>query len=78
MDRLPVDRIPFLLLGTKGSKANLITVAEYSTTMKVHEGGGIEHEQENIEVLEIPIEQAMEMIANGEIKDGKQLCCFNM
>ena len=28
-------------------------VAEYSSSMKVHEGGGIEHEQENIEVLEI-------------------------
>lgn len=39
--------------------------------MKVHEGGGIEHEQENIEVLELPFELAMEMIDTGEIKDGK-------
>jgi hypothetical protein len=41
--------------------------------MKVHEGGGLEHEQENIEVLEIPVEQAMHMIDNGEIKDAKTI-----
>ena len=48
-------------------------VAEYSKSMKVHEGGGIENEQENIEVLEISVQQAMEMIDNGEIKDGKTI-----
>ena len=48
-------------------------VAEYSKSMKVHEGGGIEHEQENIEVLEIQVQQAMEMIDNGKIKDGKTI-----
>ena len=48
-------------------------IAEYSRSMKVHEGGGIAHEQENIEVLEIPFEQAMEMINTGEIKDGKTI-----
>src|SRR5215210_4783599 len=48
-------------------------VAEYSKSMKINEGGGIEHEQENIEVLEIPVQQAMEMIDNGEIKDGKTI-----
>ena len=48
-------------------------VAEYSKSMKVHEGGGIEHEQENIEVLELPFQQAMQMIDNGEIKDAKTI-----
>ncbi|MCW3088353.1 MAG: nucleoside diphosphate pyrophosphatase [Sediminibacterium sp.] len=48
-------------------------VAEYTSAMKVTEGGGIEHEQENIEVLEIPIEQALYMIPTGEIKDGKTI-----
>ncbi|MES2430192.1 MAG: GDP-mannose pyrophosphatase NudK [Bacteroidota bacterium] len=48
-------------------------VAEYSTSMKVHEGGGIEHEQEDIEVLELPIDQAMAMISTGEIKDAKTI-----
>lgn len=48
-------------------------VAEYSKEMKVHDGGGVEHEQEDIEVLEIPFARAMEMISTGEIKDGKTI-----
>ena len=48
-------------------------VAEYSASMKVHEGGGIEHEQENIEVLEISFHQAIEMMENGEITDAKTI-----
>lgn len=48
-------------------------IAEYAASMKVHEGGGIEQEQENIEVLEIPFQKAMEMISDGEIKDGKTI-----
>ncbi|MBB5636951.1 nudix-type nucleoside diphosphatase (YffH/AdpP family) [Pedobacter cryoconitis] len=48
-------------------------IAAYSKAMKVHEGGGLEHEQENIEVLELSIDQAMKMINNGEIKDGKTI-----
>jgi nudix-type nucleoside diphosphatase (YffH/AdpP family) len=48
-------------------------VAEYTKAHKVHEGGGLEHEEENIEVLEIPFEQALEMINTGEIKDGKTI-----
>src|SRR5215213_8586575 len=37
-------------------------VAEYSRDMKVAEGGGIEHEQEDIDVLEITLDAAMQMI----------------
>ena len=48
-------------------------VAEYEATMKVNEGGGAEHEQENIEVLELPFEQALNMIKTGEIRDGKTI-----
>lgn len=48
-------------------------IAEYSKAMKVNDGGGAEHEQENIEVLEIPFKKALEMIENGEIKDGKTI-----
>lgn len=46
-------------------------VAEYSRDMKVNEGGGAEHEHENIEVLELPFEKAITMMNNGEIKDAK-------
>ncbi|CAH0993984.1 GDP-mannose pyrophosphatase NudK [Emticicia aquatica] len=48
-------------------------VAEYSKAMKINEGGGAEDEQENIDVLEIPFKKALEMVANGEIKDGKTI-----
>jgi hypothetical protein len=41
--------------------------------MKVNEGGGAEHEQENIEVLELPYTSALEMIKTGEIKDAKTI-----
>lgn len=48
-------------------------VAEYHHNMKVNGGGGAEHENENIEVLEIPFTKAMQMIETGEIKDGKTI-----
>jgi nudix-type nucleoside diphosphatase (YffH/AdpP family) len=48
-------------------------VAEYSKQMKVHDGGGLEHEEENIEVLELHIDDGMKMIESGEIKDGKTI-----
>ncbi|PYF70701.1 GDP-mannose pyrophosphatase NudK [Pedobacter nutrimenti] len=48
-------------------------VAAYTKDMKVHEGGGLEEEQEHIEVLELGIATAMDMVRNGEIKDGKTI-----
>ncbi len=48
-------------------------IAAYSKSMKVNNGGGIEHEQEDIEVLEFNIDEAVQMIDNGEIKDGKTI-----
>ncbi|HRI60896.1 MAG TPA: GDP-mannose pyrophosphatase NudK [Saprospiraceae bacterium] len=48
-------------------------VAEYSKDMKVSDGGGLEHDQENIEVLELPFEQALQMMETGEIRDGKTI-----
>ena len=48
-------------------------IAEYSRSMKVADGGGIDHEEENIEVLEMDFQQAMGMIYNGEIKDAKTI-----
>lgn len=45
----------------------------YNASMKVSEGGGVAHEEENIEVLEMPFDQAYAMIATGEIKDAKTI-----
>jgi GDP-mannose pyrophosphatase NudK len=48
-------------------------IAEYSKSMKVTDGGGVAQEQEEIEVLEMHIDKAMELMLNGEIKDGKTI-----
>lgn len=48
-------------------------VASYNQTNKVAEGGGLAHEEEHIEVLEIDFEKAYGMIASGEIQDGKTI-----
>jgi len=48
-------------------------VAEYSKEMKVGDGGGLEEESEDIEVLEIPYSRAWEMVKAGEIRDGKTI-----
>lgn len=48
-------------------------IAEYSKEMQVTEGGGVAHEEENIEVLEPDIDEAMQMIGQGKIKDGKTI-----
>jgi len=48
-------------------------IAEYKDSMKVSGGGGVEDEQEEIEVLELKIDEAAKMIENGEIKDGKTI-----
>src|SRR5690606_9915271 len=48
-------------------------VAEYTKEMKVSEGGGHADEQENIEVLELPFEKTLQMIADGQIRDAKTI-----
>jgi len=48
-------------------------VAAYTSSMKVSEGGGVEHEQENIEVLEMPFPEAWQMMQDGIIKDAKTI-----
>jgi len=63
----------FQLYMSPGSVTEILYffIAEYSKDMKVNEGGGSEHEQENIEVLELSFADAVHMIETGEIKDGK-------
>lgn len=48
-------------------------VAEYTRDMKIHEGGGLAHDQEDIEVLEIPFTDAVRMMESGEIRDAKTI-----
>jgi len=46
-------------------------VAEYEPGARVACGGGVEGE--DIDVLELPIDDALAMIATGEIADGKTI-----
>jgi nudix-type nucleoside diphosphatase (YffH/AdpP family) len=48
-------------------------VAEYDPSMRVGSGGGIASEGEEIEVLELPIDQALAMIGDGRIADAKTI-----
>ena len=48
-------------------------VAEYDASDQAGSGGGNAAEGEDIEVLELPIERALEAIASGEIQDGKTI-----
>ena len=48
-------------------------VAEYSDEMKVHAGGGLASESEDIEVLEISFEQLKDWVETGKIMDAKTL-----
>ncbi len=48
-------------------------IAEYTSSMKTSKGGGVDEEQEEIEVLELPFSIALKMITTGAIKDGKTI-----
>ncbi len=69
-----VEKI-FELYMSPGSVTEILYffIAEYSRDMKVNDGGGATYEQENIEVLELPFQKALEMMYIGEIKDAKTI-----
>ncbi|MEC5174328.1 GDP-mannose pyrophosphatase NudK [Chryseobacterium nepalense] len=48
-------------------------IAEYSKDMKINDGGGLDDEGEDIEVLELSFEEALQMIDTGAIKDAKTI-----
>ncbi len=48
-------------------------VAEYNSSMRVGDGGGLAHEGEDIEVLELPLDEALAMIRDGRIVDAKTI-----
>ncbi len=64
-------RKAFELYMSPGGVTELIHffIAEYSDDHRASAGGGVEDEE--IEVLELPFSQALEMVKRGEIRDGK-------
>jgi nudix-type nucleoside diphosphatase (YffH/AdpP family) len=63
---------PFMSPGALTEKMHFF-VAEYEARMRVGSGGGLADEGEEIEVLELPFEQALAMIGNGRILDAKTI-----
>jgi GDP-mannose pyrophosphatase NudK len=48
-------------------------IAAYTRDQRRHDGGGLDAEQENIEVLELPFATAWDMMRRGEIRDAKTI-----
>ena len=65
----------FELYSTPGAVTEKIHyfIAEYNDEMKMNEGGGLEAETEEIEVLETDFKKAIEMVSVGKICDAKTI-----
>ncbi|TCP08264.1 NUDIX domain-containing protein [Caldimonas thermodepolymerans] len=48
-------------------------VGEYDRNARVGEGGGLAHEGEDIEVLELGFDEALRMVEDGRIRDAKTI-----
>ncbi|TCW18093.1 GDP-mannose pyrophosphatase NudK [Raoultella sp. BIGb0138] len=61
----------FELFMSPGGVTELIHffIAEYSDAQRKTRGGGVD--DEDIEVLELPFSEALQMVTRGEIRDGK-------
>ena len=68
-------RFLFRAFATPGSVTEQIYfyVATYNSSRRIGNGGGLEEEGEDIEVLEVTIDQAVEWIESGEIVDAKTI-----
>lgn len=69
-----VDKV-FEVYMSPGSVTEILYffTGQYTKDMKVSDGGGAENESENITVLEMPFEEAYNMIGTGVIKDAKTI-----
>jgi nudix-type nucleoside diphosphatase (YffH/AdpP family) len=73
--RIARPRLVFSPFMTPGSVTERLYcfLAEYSPADRISHGGGSEHEGEDIEVLEIDAAEALAMVADGRIRDGKTI-----
>ena len=63
----------FSSIGHAGSKQTMY-YCEVTEEMAVHDGGGNEHEGELIEVVNVPLEDAMKLAMDGEAARSTGLC----
>ena len=62
----------FISPGAVKERASMF-LADYDSTAPRAQGGGHEHEGEDIQVLEMPLDNALQMIERGEIVDMKTI-----
>jgi nudix-type nucleoside diphosphatase (YffH/AdpP family) len=69
-----VARICDVYLSPGGvTERSSLFVATYEPADRIGHGGGADHEGEDIEVLELPFDEALAMIRTGAIVDGKTI-----
>lgn len=70
----PVHKVfeAFMSPGSVTEKLHFF-VAEYEPSMRIGNGGGLADEGEDIEVLELGIDEAFAMMADGRIADAKTM-----
>ena len=51
--------------------------AQYDSTARKGSGGGVKHEGEEIEVVELSFDEAKAMLERGEIRDAKTIIALN-
>lgn len=73
--RLHELRLVATMYGSPGSLSERIFcfTSAYTEADKVSEGGGASDEGEDIEVIELPISKALDLLEAGEIRDAKTL-----
>lgn len=71
--RIPKVEKVFELYSTPGAVTEKLYyyIGEYQASMKVGSGGGLDSESEDIEVLELPFQEALQMMHIGNIEDAK-------
>jgi nudix-type nucleoside diphosphatase (YffH/AdpP family) len=72
----PIDMVPVAqIYACPGGSLEIVHLffAQYSHSTQVGSGGGLHEEGEDIELLEVPMEQAMRWIDHGVIQDGRTI-----
>ena len=72
----PIDIVPVAqVYACPGGSLEIVHLffAQYSDSTQVESGGGLHDEGEDIELSEVPFEQAMRWIDDGVIQDGRTI-----
>lgn len=67
-----LEKLYDLMMSPGGLDENAVLfIGTYNANHRISDGGGLKHEGEDIEVLEMPLDDAIEMVKTGDIYDAK-------